>query len=164
MPIQSGEDLEWIKPHLPDDDAPLGYHQGNFMALNVRNAQPDMHYYWVARQPSQILKFLNMGYTVVQGDDPEEFGADLPEGIGLPQDGAAAYHDIILMKTPMDNYRQYKQDRIDRRQAAVQASEHAYMNKGREREAQYEPHQRPVGRDLYYARPNHETRQDDQPL
>lgn len=163
MAIQSGGDLQWIRPILPDDDAPLGAHRGNFEALNVRNAQRGFHYYYPRKDPSQILRFLNMGWEVVTKDHPESYGAELPPDIGLPLDGVQAFHDVVLMRIPKDQYRAYKAERIERRRAALEANYIAFKNKERERLQGLAPHQRPQGRDLYYQGPGHGTHVEDIP-
>tara|TARA_Y100000310_G_scaffold344025_1_gene454598 strand:- start:2889 stop:3386 length:498 start_codon:yes stop_codon:yes gene_type:complete len=163
MTIQGGGQLEFIKPYLPDDESALGDHKGNFEALNVRNPQRGYHYYYIRAEASSVLRFMNQGWQIVQADDPEQFGADLPDNIGLPLDGVRAYHDVLLARLPLEKYREYKADRADRRRASLEANYLAFKQTERERMDQLHPHQRPQGRDLFYHRAQHSTQEEDTP-
>jgi hypothetical protein len=153
MTIGSGEDLKWIKPVTPEADV-AGDHRGRFEGLNVRSPQPGWHYYWERRQASDILRRTMDGFVVVQGDDPEKFGAKLPEGIGLPQDGVRAYGDVVLMKCPEDQYRELQAERLANAKAAREATTTAFLEKGHDVEQELGPH-RTQGREPYYKNIGH---------
>ncbi len=163
MTIQGGGDLEFIKPILPDDDAPLGDHRKNFSALNVRNPRRGYHYYYCAANSSSVLNFMNQGWEVVQADDQEQFGAELPSDIGLPLDGVRAFHDVLLVRIPLEKYREYKVERSERRRASLEANYLAFKQTERERMDQLQPHQRPQGKSLFYHRDGHGTQEEDTP-
>lgn len=163
MTIQGGRPLRFIRPNLPDDEETLGCHRGSFEALNVRNPQRGVRYFYQRKDPSCILRSLNKGAKVVTSDDPEGWGADLPESVGLQLDGVHAFHDVVLMKIPLDKYRQLKAERLERRRAALEANYLAFKERERERLQSLHYHQRPDGRELYYKHSSHGVQIEDIP-
>jgi hypothetical protein len=122
-------------------------------ALNVKNAQPGMHYYYERAKPSDVQRRLNEGWEPVTSSDPEQWGAELPEDVQRQLDGVKAFGDVMLFKISTDRYRllqdQWIQEAKDRRDGP----EVSYQTKGEERAGELGA-AAPEG-DLYYQRPNH---------
>lgn len=156
MAMQPGAPLKWCKPTNPHKSESLGNHKGDFEALNIKNPQPGMHYFWAKKTASSVRRFMRYGFEVVQAEDPEEFGARLPEKVGALLDGATAYSDVVLMRIPLERYRQFRNQRKQLVEAKREASTQAYLAAGKEREREL-GHRAPRRGPTYHKLVSHET-------
>ncbi len=120
--MQAGRDRSWSKPYNPheDSDSPegSGTHVGPWACLNVRNRQPGFRYAFGHRADAGgITTMRQMGFDFVREGDPEMLGADLPTGLGGSSDGLTGMGRLVLMKIPLERYRQ-RQLETARAQAA----------------------------------------------
>ena len=155
MPLTQGEDLSWYEEFTPDDYT-VGHFRGDLTALNIRNAQPGYTYYYVRNNTSDMIRFLNQGWSVVDANDPERYGANalndkwsLPTNLGTEH----AYKDVALMKIPIDRYREIQHRKDEERKTQLNGVVHSYLDRGADRAR--ELHRPPNGRSHYYANPDH---------
>ena len=159
MSIEGGGDRKDLRPQEPNNPKVKGSHRGPFEALNVRNPQPDYHYYYERRKPGNVLKRLNEGWEVVQDSDPEQWGADMPPEVGKMLDGVKAFGDVILMRMRGDKFREFRAQREALAKAARDGSTSDYLSKGHQR-AQQLGSSRPK-KDLYFQGSDHGTVADE---
>lgn len=157
MTIQPGTDLSWLRPADQRGET-LGCHIGTYEALNVRNAVPGRKYYWGNKR--KLLHLYNEGWRPVGADDPEEFGAMLPDDVGAPLDSALAFDDVVLLWTTEENYARLRAERNQRAEDAREAATLAYLEQGETMNQTPGAHARP-GEDLYFRRPGHRVQFSD---
>jgi hypothetical protein len=152
--IQGGTNLEWTRP-LQKDDEVLGGHRGHHSALNIRNPEPGFQYYYARADANQILRFRQQGWEVVTNEDPEQWGADLPENIQRQLDSVKAYQDVILLKIPLESYKRNKASLRELAQASSGRTTSEYLDRNAERQEQLSgaSESRPV----YHKRADHGT-------
>jgi hypothetical protein len=123
--------------------------------MNIRNPQPDTHYFYQLNKPGPILNKLNQGYTIVTRHDPEQWGADLGMEHDTGVDTVKAYQDVVLMKCPMDTYRKIREERQRDAEVARSGAEEEFFSKSARVQGALGSYTE--GRDIYYQRPQHTT-------
>ena len=132
MAISGGGDRRELRPIQQDRDV-LGSHKGAHEALNIRNPQPNTHYRYERADQSAIQRSKNNGYRFVQDTDPEAWGVDdddMPMSVQSQLSSIRAYKDVILMKTPLDNFKRITDEHEARSRAATEGAEAAYLSEG----------------------------------
>jgi hypothetical protein len=159
MGTGGGSDRAWLKPFEPrkprswDEEDVIGTHRMGSEALNVRNPQPGYRYTYIRRDPSSVQRFMNQGWRVVKADDPEQWGAELPDDVQKELDGVRAFKDVMLVKIDDEGYRVIQEDKQRRAQVATSAATQEYLDKGQRVEAELGS-KRPED-DLYFKRGHH---------
>lgn len=154
MPLSQGDDLSWYEEYAPDDYT-IGHFRGAMASLNISNADPNMKYYYASNNPNDIVRFLNQGWVPVGPEDPERYGAkrldawNIPAALGTER----AYQDVVLMKIPIDQYREIQRQKDEYRKGLLQGVTHDYEERGASRAR--ELHRPPQGRSLYYSGSDH---------
>lgn len=156
MSLQGGPSFHDLEPLLIDRDelgrpTSVGCHRGAYEALNVRNAQPGMIYYYAARRRG-VLRFLNRGWEVVLDSDPERWGAELPDKVQAQLGGEKAFQDVVLVRAPEDLVRAENDEKAAQARAALNGSEQAYFDQGRRVASMIRGGS---GKDIYYATREH---------
>ena len=155
MPLSAGTPREWLRPVEQGENNTRGDHRGPSEALNVRHAQAGWTYYYLRNNPNHVQRFLNEGWIPVRGEDPEEWGAQLPEDIQSALGTMKPYKDVFLFKIRNDVYAEMKKEKLETAERARVGAEQSYFSQGEARALQ-------LGRsapsnELYYQRPQHIT-------
>lgn len=131
MSIQGGADYEWTRPIDPHDSETLGCHRGVSEGMNIANAQPGFHYYYIRANPNMAQRYLNAGWEVVTSEHPERPGVKaLPEAVQSMMDGMRAFKDVILVRIPTDRYAEIQEDKRRRAASALRSTTDAFQAKG----------------------------------
>ena len=132
MAISGGGDRRELRP-IRQEAGVLGSHKGAHEALNIRNPQPNTHYRYERANQSAIQRSKNNGYRFVQDSDPEAWGVDddeMPMSVQSQLSSIRAYQDVVLMKTPLDNFKRITDEQESRSRAALDGAEAAYLSEG----------------------------------
>ncbi len=148
MALSGGGDRRLLRP-VEHNEGVRGSHRGDSEALNVKNAQPGFHYRYDPER--RLRKRINEGYEIVT-DGPESWGADLPAGVAKQLDNIRAFKDVILLRIPIEKYREKRKKLREKATLAREGVEASYLDKGEAIRDQ-------VGatEDVYYRRGNHRT-------
>jgi len=146
----------WLRQMQTSELDVYGNHPEPHSALNVRNPEPGYVYYWARRHPGQVNRLVNLGYLVVdaQQGHTEKFGADLAPGAAAALGTYVPYKDVILMKIPVEKYAELKERQRADADAALHASDSAYLSRGLNIAEQLQS-TNPRGLPVYYADPSH---------
>jgi hypothetical protein len=127
--------------------------------MNIKNPQPGRSYYYSRRDPNTIQRLLNDGWLPIRADDPEQWGADLPEEVQDSLDGLRAFKDVFLMWTTNENYARIKREKAKRAKEARMGTERGYLERGMERMRELGS-SAPSNRDLYYRGNDHNPNEE----
>lgn len=131
MSIQPGADHSWTRPIDPHEDEVLGCHRGVSEGLNIRNPQPGFHYYYIRAEPNMARRYINMGYEVVTSEYPEQPGIKaLPQAVQSMMDGERAFKDVMLVRIPVEIYREHQAEKRRRAEASLRSASDAFQAKG----------------------------------
>jgi hypothetical protein len=155
--ISGGGDRSWLRPLQSGENKEIiGAHRGICEAMNVKNPQPNRHYYYARHDSNAIQRKLNEGWRPIRGDDPERWGADINTDEYPELDGLKARKDVILMWTDSDNYRRIQNEKARKNKVAIEGTEEEYMDRGHERAAQFGSYV--PSDDLYFRTARHGRR------
>ena len=145
----------WLRQMQSSEHDVYGNHPEPHGALNVRNPEPGVVYYWARKKPGQVQRLQNLGYRLVdpQQGDQEKFGADMPESVADAL-GGAPYKDVILMKITVEQYAELKERQRADAEAALHSSDEAFLSRGLDVGEQLRT-ANPRGVPVYYADPSH---------
>lgn len=165
MPISGGADLSELRPldaqgNLPDEsgEPTLGSHREGFEALNVRNPQPGMFYFWQRRDRSQIRRSYLKGAEVVPPDAPESMGEIRDPKVACALDGVPGYDDVVLMRMPIEKRAKDLRDRQELANRQLQGAESDFIDKGSAVEDHYAGQ---TGAPIRYRRRDHRVYTDE---
>lgn len=135
----------------------MGNHKAHFMAMNICNPKPGYHYYYqtTGRGGGNILRYQQLGYEMVKSTDQERWGAELPPEIAREVDTVKAFGDVVLMRIPVEKYREIRKRKARDARIAREGAEDSYLGKGEQISAamgQYAP-----AAGVYFRRANHST-------
>jgi hypothetical protein len=108
----------------------IGCHSGPGEALNVRNPKMGFSYYFCRNKHSEILRFLNRGWEMVQKGDQEDWGAALPAHIQSAIDTTKPFQDVILMRAPNEIVGKEQAERVEEARLAREGIDRQYDEKG----------------------------------
>jgi hypothetical protein len=152
MSLDVGDDFSWFKP-VDLSGETIGSYIGDHEALNLSGAQPGFHYYYQRNKTDAIIRYLNKGWSVVGPDDPEKFGSGrvswkVQTTLGTDR----AYQDVVLMKIPLELYRQQQETLKELNESAINDHGPRFTELGAERAQQLRS--KPKGM-LYYMGRDH---------
>lgn len=152
MALSGGADRALLRP-IQHDETLRGCHVGSSAALNVRHPQAGCAYYYESSKPGRLLSQLNAGWEIVRSTDPEEWGADLPPDVQREIDTVKAFKDVVLLRCPVEKYREIKEKKAEYNRAVQGSAESDYLSKGERMRARF-GNAAPDG-DLYFKRSYH---------
>jgi|SRR3990172_11419354 len=168
--FEGGEDLNSYRPRVPDwavaydpyaEGGTVGNHKAHLEALNISGAIPNRRYYYSnAKDPNEVLRFLNRGWQVCTSDDPERFGTDrLPEGVQAWTGGPRAFQDVVLLWIDQREYDQQQAERLSQYKDKLQGVVDRVLEHGEQLAGQMRGNA--SGAPIYSVRPSHGLRKED---
>lgn len=170
--MPGGHDLQWYGPYRAESEETseaaynenqntVGHHTSAYAALNIKNAQPNTHYYWAhAKDQNELVRLQQVGYRVITKDDPEYSEANNVPGLSN-HDGTALVHgDVVAMKISGEDYATYQKQLLEQRTNTPASRTEAFIEQGVQRVQELAPDARPTAGPAYYVKEGHRSWSD----
>lgn len=171
--LGGGKDRGWLRPLTPegnldtygdpDFDNMVGCHTGQFIGLNVPNAEPGYEYVWENRKSAEIMKAKLRGGYRVRIDDPEGIALQKLQDnyVGrnetTPIDSHYNFNDVTLFKYPIERIREIRSEENAKAQAMMRGGAAEFADRATSIERQMSR-----GQDTRFRRRDHSMRVVDQ--
>lgn len=138
--LGGGGNREMLRPLTPrgtiqhdlSDTEIIGNHKGVFGGLNVANPQPGFAYQWERNTPRDLFLARQRGWQVVQTGDPDGAAWQLTDEVDsdrpTPLDTSDVFNDVVLVRTPEDNYRRLIEERLEANRTQLSNSDGHFLD------------------------------------